>query len=55
MVYSVKRSESKICAIDCALQKGDILVLQQVVKEQKFARKNMKILCCNIDKSEIYR
>ena len=49
MIYNVKRSDSKICGIDCALQKGDVLALKQIVKEQKDARKNMRVLCCNID------
>ena len=55
MIYNVKRSDSKICGIDCALQKGDVLALKQIVKEQKDARKNMRVLCCNIDESEIYK
>ena len=55
MIYNVKRSDNKICGIDRALQKGDVLGLKQIVKEQKHARKSIRVLCCSIDESEIYK
>ena len=55
MIYNVTRSDSKVCGVDYALQKGDVLRLKQIVKEQKHARKSMGVLCSNIDESEVYK
>ena len=53
MLYSVRRSDSKISAVDRALQRGNLDALQEIIKEHRESKLHFGVSCETLDESKI--
>ena len=53
ILYNVRRSDSNLCAIDRALQTGDVDALEGIVKKNKLNNRKYSVSCDVVDESRI--